>query len=1330
MASGSDYHYLPRHGRWRRRKGTTQKFDTFGSAIGQLSAKFSSKCRDFQEFVSDAVTDGIPTLCALATKETMTSGSVLDDGRFAVYYVRDQVNSLNYTLGEDYSATTYPIPGSVQPYKLIPLWHGSGDGGISRGVTEFQRRFLAGPGARRTLKVGNWRYSPGGPYGTPSRWRETFTAAAAQLTYGTPSAATLTSGTSWSASAGTLLTCLNDRDTDPTGTDYARWTASVGNFTGRIDFPVMSDPGAGARFGFRVLLRASAGCQTRLVFTIGYDLGGITVTAGIAYGGESNVDHSAANDQGNVTTAFTGGSGTNGEYSFTMSDADSATMRTGIIAGKQPFISVTNSGNVGTETFDIGYSALVVGAVSSVQSNRMMPSGPLPPTHAGSLAKGNNITSTTTIRPESDTGTDGTWTDQAGGTSLFAAIDESTPDDTDYIKSGLGSNTDGRVNLQDLNLTPVAGDTVKLTYRAKRLIVGGTGVDLNVDLYMGGTKIIGDQQTLASGFAAYTVTLTDAQIAAATAVDATWNTLSVRFITTGADAFEFVTVSYFAMTHRPAGAADGGWRGSDRFLHGCAYRAWDDSIWMPTIPRVPNSLLANGFNMFTVDSANPADQFDKLVWSGIPQPWYDMKSILLLRSDKIDSTTTDNLALNPLGLRIVAEVGIGTTTYDDYKADDDALIVDAPEWLIRWDHIMPPRARYIFGGDMRVCHSYGGLNPCAIIIAPVGFTADYDLNVADTSSTAYAAAHTMYMRLAIDSAGVATLILVKANYTGDSITTTKTFTLGTVAAPTAAYNTLEKLVDAINGTSCAVDLQQWRAQLCPGVDAQAVPAAVLCPHIRAIDTCTIAGQVITKTAGGLAKVAVGDWISSSAGGSGSGTGAYVSQITSDTSLTFVGVLTPGAANISFFKELGDAPTAATAHTGYQRVIANSFPGFLYFNSTYLVQFPIEKSSVWMTVATPGSVRSAPNCFRGNLELTNKFTPPTDAGISLGGVAVRNGFIVPFSKKRCKIVNAMSDNYGTGEDKDYKIIVYNEFSGCSSWASVTSGTDFAILAAPEGIIAADLMQELLLSEATWTHPASDAVLGVGDFDIEMPLSVAATAADTDNAYLSCKIARGILWVSYRKVSSTHPDRLVAYDFSSGQAQSGLGALLRDVPLRDAEGRTIASAGTLYGWGEPETRGTAAAPGFSQVTGGLRSDGAHLYGWNDLNAGSTGDGRIDEFATGDTDNGTVISASLNTPQLKHDGEIAMQELIDEHSSPAGATVASSVTRVTSAGETTYTPTAPSTSSTLTVSRDLRLLPLLARVPATACYLTWSQTAGPAGELRKRTLKAKMLRRLKTT
>jgi hypothetical protein len=177
--------YLPRIRGWKLRGGQTIQFEaSVGAATGLLPALWvgENKCRRMEEFESDSLaSDDYPTLSALVTKETMASGT--DDGKFANLYVRDQVSSAHYTLCSEYDTTTYPTPGTAQSFKVCPLWHGSGEGGVTRGIDEWQRR-LIGSGSRSYQKVGNWWYLPARD-GTPFRWSGGKASAAVSTLIGT-----------------------------------------------------------------------------------------------------------------------------------------------------------------------------------------------------------------------------------------------------------------------------------------------------------------------------------------------------------------------------------------------------------------------------------------------------------------------------------------------------------------------------------------------------------------------------------------------------------------------------------------------------------------------------------------------------------------------------------------------------------------------------------------------------------------------------------------------------------------------------------------------------------------------------------------------------------------------------------------------------------------------------------------------------------------------------------------------------------------------------------------------------------------------------------------
>jgi len=744
-----------------------------------------------------------------------------------------------------------------------------------------------------------------------------------------------------------------------------------------------------------------------------------------------------------------------------------------------------------------------------------------------------------------------------------------------------------------------------------------------------------------------------------------------------------------------ATAGDGPWKGSDRFAYAVAYRSEDGSIWAPCPVRMPNATLPNGFGIATVDIAHPGTAYRSIIFSGLPSGPHGTTGRIICRGPKVDATGANALNISPYDLRPIWEIPDNTTkSYECFDGDDATL--PAPEiagQFIRHDYMMPPRLRYIWSGDMRICHAHGGLNPCAMVIAPTATVLNDDLEGPDDDSgEGYATANASFMRLEIGSGATPTLRLIQVNAV-PAITDTLDIDL-------SVDNTLQKVADRINATEfdvTAVASQRWRAQICPNANPEANPATTLTPHSRILNLCAIVSGVarVTRASGGLSKVAIGTRIRVT--GVGAMDAFVVTAIVSDTELTLSANATASVdpVIVTFYFELGDEPTAATAGQGYQRVIANSLPGFLYFTKTELDKTPIDKSAVWMTSAQPGGLKSAANCF--SRKTANRHTPPTHAGVCLGGGGVDNGFVVFWVNKRGAIRNTRDS--GTGLDEDYRLFITNESSGCSAWNTIISGDRCVFALSPEGLVACDLFNEVSLSQAIFTH--APALLG--DFSYENPLDAAASAADTDAAYASTRVMRGALWISYR-ASGSHPNRQSCYDFSTGLISNGLAALTRDGQIP-------------WGWSVPLARSVTA------MCEGRRTDGVHLYGWNEENAGSTGDGRIDEIETSDTDNGTAIVGSVETPWERAGltTQISGQECIIEHNAPAGSTGFLDFTRSYLADLYSLTP---STSSTLVVSRDVKMFPQAARVGSAACMLGYRQLTGGARTIRKITLKAKLL------
>lgn len=120
------------------------------------------------------------------------------------------------------------------------------------------------------------------------------------------------------------------------------------------------------------------------------------------------------------------------------------------------------------------------------------------------------------LRPDADS-IDGGWTNESGGTTLFSSIDESSPNDSDYVASSqLPSNDLVKFRLSD----PTGGSTIiapsTVYYRFK---AGGSGdpINLTVSLLQGSTTIATWTHTgVSSSFVTASQTLTTPQLAAIT----------------------------------------------------------------------------------------------------------------------------------------------------------------------------------------------------------------------------------------------------------------------------------------------------------------------------------------------------------------------------------------------------------------------------------------------------------------------------------------------------------------------------------------------------------------------------------------------------------------------------------------------------------------------------------------------------------------------------------------------------------------------------------------------------------------------------------------------
>lgn len=151
----------------------------------------------------------------------------------------------------------------------------------------------------------------------------------------------------------------------------------------------------------------------------------------------------------------------------------------------------------GSDTFAASGAVVVSGSLAATEtgtdtlaaSGEVAVSGSMAATETGSDTFAGQGGGIYTVRPISDV-SDGTWTDQDGGTNLYAAIDETSASDTDYIKSAdieAGDSDVCEVLLGAMSAPSVDTDhVIRYRYRAQ----GDLTINLTVALRQGtGTQI-------------------------------------------------------------------------------------------------------------------------------------------------------------------------------------------------------------------------------------------------------------------------------------------------------------------------------------------------------------------------------------------------------------------------------------------------------------------------------------------------------------------------------------------------------------------------------------------------------------------------------------------------------------------------------------------------------------------------------------------------------------------------------------------------------------------------------------------------------------------------
>jgi hypothetical protein len=348
---------------------------------------------------------------------------------------------------------------------------------------------------------------------------------------------------------------------------------------------------------------------------------------------------------------------------------------------------------------------------------------------------------------------------------------------------------------------------------------------------------------------------------------------------------------------------------------------------------------------------------------------------------------------------------------------------------------------------------------------------------------------------------------------------------------------------------------------------------------------------------------------------------------------------------------GDDGLASGGTTRHQVAISQAYPAVIYMDrSAMQSRYPQpDKIGFWHTRANPTSLGAGIAAAANYWHADNRRVPPVDSGIYMGLAALTDGTVLFYSKKVWLFRNTFAGR--SGKDEDYRFdLVSND--GCIAWDSIVEFNNAVGWLSIKGFKVAGPasggFQESLIAGAIYDMENN---LGKSDYRIhgnltyEIEQCVAATGADNDAAEFRARVIGSALYIHYRSSSSvTKPDVMHVYDYSEGVGSGGIAELFRP-------------DGTPYGWSAPLRLPGSCLGFYNNATGLVK---LHTI---DTNAGSTGDGRIDQFETGYQDNTTAIGTLLytkmddmNEPQRRH----RTHKFTTKYKSPTGHVLAVSHSR----------------------------------------------------------------------
>ena len=240
------------------------------------------------------------------------------------------------------------------------------------------------------------------------------------------------------------------------------------------------------------------------------------------------------------------------------------------------------------------------------------------------------------------------------------------------------------------------------------------------------------------------------------------------------------------------------WVDGDTFYVSCVFQFEDGSFSAPFIPRPVNATLTSGLGLVTVGTIGGSNKYAVLTFRSVPIGPHGTIARIMVRTPKQNRTAAgDTITVSPLDLRVMGVLRNNTqSVFLAYDGDDDSLIEDSD--VVRYDHVMPRRARYIGTGDQRVILSYTLPNTAAIELSLCNLNAaatdNMDVNVPDTDAAPYNDLEAHLVRITSSQLELHYNPAAAPNFGGGGNAVAFTF---------ATYDTIGKLVDAINATSTA-----------------------------------------------------------------------------------------------------------------------------------------------------------------------------------------------------------------------------------------------------------------------------------------------------------------------------------------------------------------------------------------------------------------------------------------------------------------------------------------------------------------------------------------------